>query len=293
MENTLVRVHKKVVVVVGFYIIEKRNMEVLCSFPINQQIQSPNEKYEYYIDFVLEFQKRAMEQYKTIYKSIEFSDFTVLFAEKYDFLFLLMGNGEGGLEIDYSLLAFFKNMFLTAFEIKNKRASRELLKELTEKKPFLNSTSLSENLMINQIVDMHVHEVDKKNLFECFQNLLVSLWRGLLFYLEPGFPIRYSELIHTIKNFIKYKLGSLQGLLNLSEEGLTFNEDKLVEKMLMNVKKECIMLFDFVISTLKEEFGDDLTRIIISYDLPLTVKNEWNRMKSLNLLKEIISIAWS
>ncbi len=268
-------------------------MEVLCLFPIDQQIHSQNEKREDYIDFVLEFQKRAMERYKTIATSIEFSDFTVIFAEKYDFIFLLISNDEEGLEIDYSLLDFFKNMFLTAFEIKNKRASRELLKELTEKKPFLNSASLSENLMINQIVDMHVHEVDKKNLFECFQNLLVSLWRGILVYVESAFPVRYRQLIHKIKTFIEYELASLQGLLNLSEEGLTFNEDKLVEKILINVKKECIMLFDFVISTLKEEFGDDLSRTIVSHDLPLTVKNEWNRMESLNLLKEIINIAWS
>jgi hypothetical protein len=279
----------------GFYIINKEKMDVLFCRPLKT---STNEsEVETIIQILLTFYKETEER-PTLdeLQVLKFKNSKILFMSKYSFLFILLSPPNYSTDMVSSQLFFFMKLFLNAFEIKDEESANEFLVELEGIKRREVSESLAHSFMLWNVLDLHIEDIDKRNMIEVFENILNSLWLGIRMYIvesEAEKEVTMESIIENFREYIEKNTFHLKEEFKIEEEeGFDFCEVDIQKGTTTEVKREFILLMKNIIEHLDEKFGKEGLRQIISYKLPSIMKREWERMLGLSLVQDILTIVW-
>ena len=279
----------------GFYIINKEKMDVLFCRPL--KINSDETEVDAIIQLLLSFYKETEEQ-PTLneLQALKFKNSKVLFMSKYSFLFVLLSPPNYSTDMVSSQLFFFMKLFLNAFEIKDEESTNEFLLELEGIKRREVSESLAHSFMLWNVLDLHIEDIDKRNMIEVFENILNSLWLGIRMYIVESAAEKEVTIESIIENFQEYIEKNTYHLKEdfkiEEEEGFDFCEIDIQKGTTTEVKREFILLMKNIIEHLEELFGKEGLRQIISYKLPSIMKREWERMLGLSLVQDILTVVW-
>lgn len=279
----------------GFYIINKEEMDVLFCRPL--KINTDETEVDSIIQLLLSFYKKTEEQ-PTLneLQVLKFKNSKVLFMSKYSFLFVLLSPPNYSTDMVSSQLFFFMKLFLNAFEIKDEESTNEFLLELEGIKRREVSESLAHSFMLWNVLDLHIEDIDKRNMIEVFENILNSLWLGIRMYIVESAAEKEVTIESIIENFRKYIENNTYHLKEdfkiEEEEGFDFCEVDIQKGTTTEVKREFILLMKHIIEHLEELFGKEGLRQIISYKLPSIMKREWERMLGLSLVQDILTVVW-
>ena len=279
----------------GFYIINKEEMDVLFCRPL--KAKTDEVEVDAIIQLLLSFYQET-EQQTTLaeLQVLKFKNSKVLFMSKYSFLFVLLSPPNYSTDMVSSQLFFFMKLFLNAFEIKDEESANEFLEELEGVKRREVSESLSHSFMLWNVLDLHVEDIDKRNMIEVFENILNALWLGIRMYIvesESTKDVSIESIIENSRTYIEKNTYHLKEDFKIKEEeGFDFCEVDIQKGTTTEVKREFILLMKNIIENLDDQFGKEGLRQIISYKLPSIMKREWERMQGLSLVQDILTIVW-
>ncbi|MHA2357230.1 MAG: hypothetical protein ACXABK_00490 [Candidatus Heimdallarchaeaceae archaeon] len=280
----------------GFYIIDKEKMDVLFCRPL--KLKADESEVDSIIQQLLSFYKQSETQptLKEL-QVLKFKNSKVLFMSKYSFLFVLLSPPNYSTEMVSSQLFFFMKLFLNAFEIKDADTANEFLEELEGVRRREVSESLSHSFMLWNVLDLHIEDIDKRNMIEVFENILNALWVGIrMFVVESPTEEKETSLKTMITNLNEYIEKSTYHLKEafkfIEEEGFDFCEVDVQKGTTTEVKREFLLLLRFIIDQLEENFAAEGLRQVIAYKLPSTIKREWERMMGLSLVQDILTVVW-
>jgi len=279
----------------GFYIINKEKMDVLFCRPL--KVSTDESEVETIIQILLTFYKETEER-PTLeeLQVLKFRNSKILFMSKYSFLFILLSPPNYSTDMVSSQLFFFMKLFLNAFEIKDEESANEFLLELEGIKRREVSESLAHSFMLWNVLDLHIEDIDKRNMIEVFENILNSLWLGIRMYIvesEAEKDLTIDSIMENYREYIEKNTFHLKEDFKLEEEeGFDFCEVDIQKGTTTEVKREFILLMKNIIEYLDEKFGKEGLRQIISYKLPSIMKREWERMLGLSLVQDVLTIVW-
>ncbi len=281
---------------IGFYIINKEKLDVLFCRPLS--IKADEAEIDEIVKLLLHFYVKTEEQPNLEELQIlKFDNSKVLFMSKYSFLFILLSPPNYSTEMVSSQLFFFMKLFLNAFEIKDEKSASEFMVELEGIKRREVSESLSHSFMLWNVLDLHIEEIDKRNMLEVFENILNSLWMGIRMYeVESGTKeeeFRIEKLIENFKEYMEKNTYILKKSFTLTEdEGFDFCDTDVQKGTTTEMKSEFIQLMKYMIEHIEEIIGIVGIRQIIAYKLPATMKIEWERLIGLRIVQEILGEVW-
>jgi hypothetical protein len=279
----------------GFYIINKEKMDVLFCRPL--KVDKDEAEVDSIIKLLLSFYKETGKQ-PTLneLQVLKFKNSKILFMSKYSFLFILLSPPNYSTDMVSSQLFFFMKLFLNAFEIKDEESANEFLVELEGIKRREVSESLAHSFMLWNVLDLHIEDIDKRNMIEVFENILNALWLGIRMYIVESSAEKEITIEAIIENFKEYIVNNTYHLKEEfkveEEEGFDFCEVDIQKGTTTEVKREFIHLMKNIIEYLDDQFGKEGLRQIISYKLPSIMKREWERMLGLSLVQDILTIVW-
>lgn len=280
----------------GFYIIDKEKMDVLFCRPL--KLKTDESEVDSIIQLLLSFYNQSETQ-PTLseLQVLKFKNSKVLFMSKYSFLFVLLSPPNYSTEMVSSQLFFFMKLFLNAFEIKDIDSASEFLEELEGVRRREVSESLSHSFMLWNVLDLHIEDIDKRNMIEVFENILNALWVGIrMFVVESSTDEKETSLeslIINLKEYIEKSTYHLKEAFKFEEEeGFDFCEVDVQKGTTTEVKREFLLLLRFIIDQLEDNFAAEGLRQVISYKLPSTIKREWERMMGLSLVQDILTVVW-
>ncbi|NPD89589.1 MAG: hypothetical protein HGN29_12790 [Asgard group archaeon] len=279
----------------GFYIINKEKMDVLFCRPL--KISTDETEVDAIIRLLLSFYKETEEQ-PTLneLQVLKFKNSKILFMSKYSFLFVLLSPPNYSTDMVSSQLFFFMKLFLNAFEITDEESTNEFLLELEGIKRREVSESLAHSFMLWNVLDLHIEDIDKRNMIEVFENILNSVWLGIRMYIVESAAekeVTIESIIENFRNYIESNTYHLKEEFKIEEEeGFDFCEVDIQKGTTTEVKREFILLMKNIIEYLDEQFGKEGLRQIISYKLPTIMKREWERMLGLSLVQDVLTIVW-
>lgn len=280
----------------GFYIINKEKMEILFCRPLT--LKKDESAKDNVVKLLLSFYSQIKEnQYLEELQVLKLKNTKVIFMSKYSFLFLLLSPPNYSTEMISSQLFFFMKLFLNAFEIKDEQSAIEFLKEIEGIKRREVSESLSHSFMLWNVLDLHIEDIDKRNMVEVYENILNSIWLGLrMFIIEKMSAEIESTIVSYITNYEKYiekNTYYLKGSYKITEEeGFDFCDVDIQQGTTTEVKREFLLFLKFITENIEETLGSDGLRHIIAYKLPITFKVEWGRLQGLELVQDILAIVW-
>ena len=177
---------------IGFYIVNKDEMEVLFCRP--HTIQEEDKAVDDIVRFLLKFYSET-EKHPSLddLQVLKFGNTKILFKHRYSFLFVLLSPPNYSTEMVSSQLFFFMKLFLNAFEITDEASSTEFLKELEGIRRREVSESLSHSFLLWNVLDLHIEDIDKRNLVEVFENILNSIWMGTKSYIEEKNSMKIED----------------------------------------------------------------------------------------------------
>ncbi len=280
----------------GFYIINKDKLDILFCRPLS--LKADEAEIDEIVKLLLSFYVKTEEQPSLEELQIlKFSNSKVLFMSKYSFLFVLLSPPNYSTEMVSSQLFFFMKLFLNAFEIKDEKSANEFMEELEGIKRREVSESLSHSFMLWNVLDLHIEDIDKRNMIEVFENILNSIWMGIrMFDVESetrsdNFTI--ENLIINFKEFLNKNAYNLKKAFELKEdEGFDFCNVDVQRGTTTEIQMEFIVLLKHIIEHLEEHIGLEGLRQVISYKLPVTMKMEWERLLGLGVLQDILASVW-
>ncbi len=280
----------------GFYIINKEKMEILFCRPLS--VKADEAEVDSIVKTLLDFYIQSDEQ--PLLKDLQvlrFAKSKVVFMSKYSFLFILLSPQNYSTEMISSQLFFFMKLFLNAFEIKDEKSANEFLHELEGIKRREISESLSHSFMLWNVLDLHVEDIDKRNLIEVFENILNSLWLGIRLYHvenESKLPADYlQEIKNATNNYLEKNSYLIKEKFTLEEdEGFSFCDIDIQRGTTVEIKREFMLLLKEIVDLIDDKIGTKDLRQILSSKTPSTVKVEWERMMGLGILQDVLNIVW-
>ena len=280
----------------GFYIINKDKLDVLFCRPLSKKADEA--AVDSIVQLLLHFYVKTEEQPSLEeLQVLKFSNSKVLFMSKYSFLFVLLSPPNFSTEMVSSQLFFFMKLFLNAFEIKDEKSANEFMEELEGIKRREVSESLSHSFMLWNVLDLHIEDIDKRNMIEVFENILNSIWMGIrMFEVESekkDDKITIENLIINFKEFLYKNAYNLKKSFELKEDaGFDFCNVDVQKGTTTEIKMEFILLLKHIIEHLEEDIGIEGLRQVISYKLPVTMKMEWERLLGLGVLQDVLASVW-
>ena len=271
-------------------------MEVLFCRPLS--VEADEEEIDRIVHMLLEFYVNS-ENEDTLQELqlLKFAQSKVVFMSKFSFLFILLSPPNYSTEMVSSQLFFFMKLFLNAFEIKDDKSSKEFLLELEGIKRREVSESLSHSFLLWNVLDLHIEDIDKRNMIEVFENVLNSLWLGLKLYIEESEKELPDNLVQDIKKLIEKYIE--ENTFNIKEsyelregEGFIFSDIDIQKGTTTEIKREFLFLVKSFTEILEEKMTLVGLRQIIASKIPSTMKVEWERMQGLNILQDILNQVW-
>ena len=262
----------------------------------------PNKKDEKEIDeivnFLLEFYSKIENQTSLEeLQVLKFINTKILFMSKYSFLFILLSPPNYSTEMVSSQLFFFMKLFLNAFGIKDDKSALEFLAELEGVRRREVSESLSHSFLLWNVLDLHIEDIDKRNMVEVFENILNSIWTGIKLYIDetPSMNIEdfFKEFSKTIQTYLDENYSYFKEVYSLSlEDGFDISEVDTKKITTSEIKREFLRLLSKIIDCLSQELGAESLRKIVSHKVPMAIKVEWQRLEGLGLIRDILEVVW-
>ncbi len=281
---------------IGFYVVNKDEMEVLFCRP--HAIQKEDQDVDDIVKFLLQFYSEA-EKYPNLeeLQVLKFGNTQILFMCKYSFLFILLSPPNYSLEMISSQLFFFMKLFLNAFEVKDETSSNEFLQELEGIRRREVSESLSHSFLLWNVLDLHIEDIDKRNLVEVFENILNSIWIGIKRYIDERNSIKiedfYKKFSKNLQAYLDENYTYLKDVYSLTlEEGFDIREVDTKKITTSEIKREFIYFLKNMLDYLQKEMGDEGLRYIIAQRVPVAMKVEWQRLDGLGLIQDLLDVVW-
>lgn len=281
---------------IGFYVVNKDEMEVLFCRP--HAIQEDDQEVDDVVRFLLQFyseaeKKPALDELQIL----KFGNTKILFKSKYSFLFVLLSPPNYSTEMVSSQLFFFMKLFLNAFEVTDETSSSEFLKELEGIRRREVSESLSHSFLLWNVLDLHIDDIDKRNLVEVFENILNSIWIGIKGYVEERNSMKiedfYEKFSENFQAYLEENHSYLKEVCSLTlEEGFDISEIDTKKITTSEIKREYIYFLKNMLDWLQKEMGEEGLRYIIAQRVPVAMKVEWQRLEGLGLIRELLDVVW-
>ena len=271
-------------------------MEVLFCRP--HSIQEEEQEVDNIVNFLLRFYSEVENQTSLEeLQVLKFDNTKILFMQKHSFLFILLSPPNYTTEMVSSQLFFFTKLFLNAFEIQDEASSDEFLKELAGIRRREVSESLSHSFLLWNVLDLHIEDIDKRNMVEVFENVLNSIWTGIKNYIEKIDSMKIEEFYKNFSNKLQTYLDDNYSYLNeiyslTLEEGFDMSEVDTKKITTTEIKREFIYFLKNMIDCLQVELGDEGLRYVIAQKLPTAIKVEWQRLDGLGLFKDLLDVVW-
>lgn len=271
-------------------------MEVLFCRPLT--VNADETEIDMLIEMLLDFYVKSED--KTTLKELQllkFAQTKVLFMSKFSFLFILLSPPNYSTEMVSSQLFFFMKLFLNAFEIKDTKSAEEFLNELEGIKRREVSESLSHSFLLWNVLDLHIEDIDKRNMIEVFENVLNSIWLGLRMHCVENEKNLSSTLIQDVKKQLKGYIDknafTIRESYELNEsEGFIFSDIDIQKGTTTEIKREFLLLVKTFMEIIEEQLTIEGLRQIIALKIPSTMKVEWERMQGLSILQDILNQVW-
>ncbi len=271
-------------------------MDVLFCRPL--EVNAEEADIDRVIQMLLDFYVKSED--KATLKELQllkFAQSKVIFMSKFSFLFILLSPPNYSTEMVSSQLFFFMKLFLNAFEIKDKKSAVEFLNELEGIKRREVSESLSHSFLLWNVLDLHIEDIDKRNMIEVFENVLNSLWLGLRLYYVDREKDLSETLIQDIKKqteeYIDKNAFNIKESYELNEqEGFVFSDIDIQKGTTTEIKREFLLLIKTFTEIIEEQLTIEGLRQIIATKIPSTMKVEWERMQGLSILQDILNQVW-
>jgi len=281
---------------IGFYIVNKDNMEVLFCRPhtIQKEDKEADDIVRFLLQFYSEVEKAPVLDELQVMK---FGNTKILFKCKYSFLFVLLSPPNYSTEMVSSQLFFFMNLFLNAFEITDETSSTDLLKELEGIRKREVSESLSHSFLLWNVLDLHIEDIDKRNLVEVFENILNSIWVGTKSYVEERNSMKiedfYEKFSENLQVYLDENYSYLKEVYSLTiEEGFDISKVDTKKITTSEIKREFIYFLKNMLDCLQKEMGEEGLRYIIAQRVPVAMKVEWQRLDGLGLIQDLLDVVW-
>ncbi|MCG3225035.1 MAG: hypothetical protein H7647_11250 [Candidatus Heimdallarchaeota archaeon] len=281
---------------IGFYVVNKDEMEVLFCRP--HAIQKEDQDVDDIVKFLLQFYSEAeknpnLEELQVL----KFGNTQILFMCKYSFLFILLSPPNYSLEMVSSQLFFFMKLFLNAFEVKDETSSNEFLQELEGIRRREVSESLSHSFLLWNVLDLHIEDIDKRNLVEVFENILNSIWIGIKRYIDERNLMKiedfYKKFSKNLQAYLDDSHSYLKEVYSLTlEEGFDIHEVDIKKITTSEIKREFIYFLKNMLDCLQKEMGEEGLRYIIAQRVPVAMKVEWQRLDGLGLIQDLLDVVW-
>ncbi len=281
---------------IGFYIVNKNEMEVLFCRP--HTIQKKDQEVDDIVRFLLQFYSEV-EKHTSLdeLQAMKFGNTKILFKHKFSFLFVLLSPPNYSTEMISSQLFFFMKLFMNAFEITDETSSNDFLKELESIRRREVSESLSHSFLLWNVLDLHIEDIDKRNLVEVFENILNSIWVGIKSYIEERNSMKiedfYKKFSKNLQTYLDENYSYLKEIYSLTlEEGFDISEVDTKKITTSEIKREFIYFLNNMLDCLKKEMGEEGLRYIIAQKVPMAIKIEWQRLDGLNLIQDLLDVLW-
>ena len=263
----------------GFYIINKKKMEVLFCRPLAidaDQIEV-DKTIEMLLDFYVKSEKK--ETLKEL-QLLKFAETKVIFMSRFSFLFILLSPPNYSTEMVSSQLFFFMKLFLNAFEIKDNRSADEFLQELEGIKMREVSESLSHSFLLWNVLDLHIEDIDKRNMIEVFENVINSIWLGMKMYYAENerdlSPNLIQDVKQQLKNYIDKNAYNIKESYELNEvEGFVFSDIDIQKGTTTEIKREFLLLLKNFTEIIEDLLTIEGLRQIIAMKIPSTIKGNF------------------
>ncbi|MHA1202376.1 MAG: hypothetical protein ACTSQ4_07635 [Candidatus Heimdallarchaeaceae archaeon] len=281
---------------IGFYVVNKDEMEVLFCRP--HAIQKEDQDVDDIVKFLLQFYSEAeknsnLEELQVL----KFGNTQILFMCKYSFLFILLSPPNYSFEMVSSQLFFFMKLFLNAFEVTDETSSNEFLHELEGIRRREVSESLSHSFLLWNVLDLHIEDIDKRNIVEVFENILNSIWIGIKRYIDEKTSIKiedfYKKFSENLQTYLDENRSYLKEVYSLTlEEGFDISEVDTKKITTSEIKREFIYFLRNMLDCLQKDMGEEGLRYIIAQRVPVAMKVEWQRLDGLGLVQDLLDVMW-
>ena len=271
-------------------------MEVLFCRPL--AVNANEAEIDDLIQMLLDFYEKSEEEPTLKELSLlKFAQSKVLFMSKFSFLFILLSPPNYSTEMVSSQLFFFMKLFLNAFEIKDDNSAEEFLRELKGINRREVSESLSHSFLLWNVLDLHIEDIDKRNMIEVFENVLNSIWLGMKIYYIDKEKEFDANLIQDIKKELEDCIDKntfhIKESYELNEsEGFVFSDIDIQKGTTTEIKREFLMLVKTFTEIIEKRLTIEGLRQIIALKIPSTMKVEWERMQGLKILQDILNQVW-
>lgn len=280
----------------GFYIVNKDTYEVLFCKPLQVKGFS-DEDVDNNIDMILSFYSKVerSDLFSGI-QTIHLNEARIVFLSKFSFLFILVNPVTYSEEMIISQLFFYMKLFLNAFDIRDKESAKDLLNELEGSYRKKVSESLTHSFLLWNVLNSHIDDVDKRNMVEVFENVLNSVWAGIKSFDESSEDVKVKALLNNIpeifKEYLKTDTDCLKNIYDINGNSFNIKEIDNICGITIQIKNELLQLLRFFVKYIIEMVGIDNYRHIVVNNLSTAIRTEWQRLKSLDLIKSILIITW-
>ena len=280
----------------GFYIVNKDTYEVLFCKPLQVKGFS-DEDIDNNIDMILSFYSKVetSDLFNGI-QTIHLNEARIVFLSKFSFLFILVNPVTYSEEMITSQLFFYMKLFLNAFDIRDKESAKDLLNELEGSYRKKVSESLTHSFLLWNVLNSHIDDVDKRNMVEVFENVFNSVWAGIRGFGESSEDVKIKDLLDNIpgifKEYLKTDTDFLKNIYNIDDNSFNIKEIDNICGITIQIKNELLQLLRFFVKYIIEMVGIDNYRQIVVNNLSTAIRLEWQRLKSLDLIKSILIITW-
>lgn len=280
----------------GFYIVNKDTYEVLFCKPLQVKGFS-DEDIDNNIDMILSFYSKVetSDLFNGI-QTIHLNEARIVFLSKFSFLFILVNPVTYSEEMITSQLFFYMKLFLNAFDIRDKESAKDLLNELEGSYRKKVSESLTHSFLLWNVLNSHIDDVDKRNMVEVFENVFNSVWAGIRGFGESSEDVKIKDLLDNIpgifKEYLKTDTDCLKNIYNIDDNSFNIKEIDNICGITIQIKNELLQLLRFFVKYIIEMVGIDNYRQIVVNNLSTAIRLEWQRLKSLDLIKSILIITW-
>lgn len=249
------------------------------------------------IDMILSFYSKVEQSdlFNGI-QTIHLKEARIVFLNKFSFLFILVNPVTYSEEMITSQLFFYMKLFLNAFEIRDRESAKDLLNELEGSYRRKVSESLTHSFLLWNVLNSHIDDVDKRNMVEVFENVFNSVWDGIRGFSETSDDVKVKNLLNNIpeifKEYLKTDTDCLKNIYDIDDNSFNIKKVDNICGITIQIKNELLQLLRFFVEYIIEMVGIDNYRHIVVNNLSTAIRTEWQRLKSLDLIKSILIITW-
>lgn len=276
--------------VTGFYIVDSGSFNILFHKP-SSTVPSQRDLEASLVDWVLNIY-RSSSSFNDLgsIQYIEFMNRKIVIRERFAFIFILTAPHYYSFDIISSQIFFYQNLFLTAFDITDDKSAQAFLDELTVIRKRDISEPLIQAYMLWSVLDIHVNEVDIRNMLEVFVNLFNALLSGFRQICDES---SLASFLTSLTNSTLITASYVSSILSFAPTGVDIRDVKPPTCHIDEIKRELLSVLSFFLDWLDNHYGVDKRRELVASNLLPILKMEWQRMSSLDILKPLVFLLWS